>query len=80
MSEANLGDGMQFLIKLIDNMPYGKKEKEKEKIKEKIKIKSIELYTNAHPKTTIKGTSYKNKKTALNTLELIKDESLKNNF
>jgi hypothetical protein len=68
-----------YIIKLIDNMPYGKKEEE-EKEKEKIKIKSIELYTNAHPKTTIKGTGYKNKKKALYTLELIKDESLKKQF
>jgi len=58
------------IIKLIDNMPYGKMEK----------IKSIELYTDAHPKTTIKGTGYKNKKTALNTLELIKDKPLKKQF
>jgi hypothetical protein len=51
-------------------MPYGKIEKHK----------SIELYTNAHPKTTIKGTGYKNKKTALNTLKLIKDKPLKKQF
>jgi hypothetical protein len=59
-----------YIIKLIDNMPYGKIEK----------IKSIELYTNAHPKTTIKGTGYKNKKTALSTLELIKNKPLKKQF
>jgi hypothetical protein len=59
-----------YIIKLIDNMPYGKIEK----------IKSIELYTNAHPKTTIKGTGYKNKKIALNTLKLIKDKPLKKQF
>lgn len=58
------------IIKLIDNMPYGKMEK----------IKSIELYTNAHPKTTIKGTGYKNKNTALHTLDLIKDKPLKKQF
>jgi hypothetical protein len=58
------------IIKLIDNMPYGKIEKHK----------SIELYTNAHAKTTIKGTGYKNKKTALNTLKLIKDKPLKKQF
>ena len=51
-------------------MPYGKIEKNK----------SIELYTNAHPKTTIKGTGYKNKKIALNTLKLIKDKPLKKQF
>ena len=59
-----------YIIKLIDNMHYGKIEK----------IKSIELYTNAHPKSTIKGTGYKNKKTALNTLKLIKDKPLKKQF
>ena len=48
-------------------MPYGK-------------IKSIELYTNAHPKSTIKGTGYKNKKIALNTLKLIKNKPLKKQF
>ena len=58
------------IIKLIDNMPYGKIEK----------IKSIELYTNAHPKSTIKGTGYKNKKIALNTLKLIKNKPLKKQF
>ena len=51
-------------------MPYGKIEKQK----------SIELYTNAHPKTTIKCTGYKNKKTALNTLKLIKHKPLKKQF
>ena len=56
-----------YIIKLIDNMPYGK-------------IKSIELYTNAHPKSTIKGTGYKNKKIALLTLKLIKNEPLKKQF
>lgn len=44
------------------------------------KIKSIELYTNAHPKTTIKGTGYKDKKTALKTLELIKNKSIQYQF
>jgi hypothetical protein len=59
-----------YIIKLIDKMPYGKIEKNK----------SIELYTNAHPKTTIKGTGYKNKKIALYTLKLIKDKPLKKQF
>ena len=44
------------------------------------KIKSIELYTNAHPKSTIKGTGYKDKKTALKTLKLIKNKSIKYQF
>jgi hypothetical protein len=58
------------IIKIIDEMPLGKLEK----------IKSIELYTNAHPKSTVKGVGYKNKKTALKTLELIKSESIKKQF
>ena len=58
------------IIKLIDNMPYGKIEKNK----------SIELYTNAHPESTVKGTRYKNKKSALNTLKLIKNKPLKKQF
>ena len=51
-------------------MPLGKIEK----------MKSIELYTNAHPKSTVKGTGYKDKKTALNTLKLIKNKSIKQQF
>jgi len=58
------------IIKIIDEMPLGKIEK----------IKSIELYTDAHPKSTIKGVGYKNKKIALKTLELIKNESMKKKF
>jgi hypothetical protein len=58
------------IIKIIDEMPLGKLEK----------IKSIELYTNAHPKNTVKGVGYKNKKIALKTIELIKDESMKKQF
>jgi hypothetical protein len=59
-----------YIIKKIDSMPLGKINK----------IKSIELYTDAHPKTTIKGTGYKNKETALRTLELIKDKPIKYQF
>ena len=55
-----------IIIKKIDSMPLGKIEK----------IKSVELYTNAHPKTTVKGTGYKDKKTALKTLNLIKNKSI----
>jgi hypothetical protein len=59
-----------YIIKKIDSMPLGKINK----------IKSIELYTDAHPKTTIKGTGYKDKETALKTLELIKDKPIKYQF
>jgi hypothetical protein len=59
-----------FIIKTIDEMPYSKMEK----------IKSIELYTDSHPKTTIKNTGYKDKKKALNTLKLIKNKPIKQQF
>ena len=49
------------IINKIDNMPFGKIEK----------LKSIELYTNAHPKSTIKGTGYKNATVAKKSLLLI---------
>ena len=45
-------------------MPMGKIEK----------IKSIELYTNAHPNTTTKGTGYKNKEAAKKSILLIKNK------
>ena len=52
------------IIKRIDEMPFKKIEK----------IKSIELYTNAHPKNTVKGVGYKDKETAYKTLQLIKNK------
>jgi len=58
------------IIKKIDSMPLGTIEK----------IKSIELYTDAHPKSTIVGIGYKDKATALKTLELIKDQPLNKQF
>ena len=61
------------IIKKIDAMPFGKNEKNK-------KIKSIELYTDAHPKSTIKETGYKNKETAEKTLLLIQKKSKKYQF
>jgi len=73
---TNKINSIPSIIKIIDSMPLGKLEKEK-KIKN---IKSIELYTNAHPKTTTKGTGYKDKKIALKTLELIKEKPIKYQF
>lgn len=67
---TNKINSIPFIIKIIDEMPLGKLEK----------IKSIELYTNAHPKNTIKGIGYKNKKIALKTLKLIKNKSIKKQF
>jgi hypothetical protein len=67
---SNKVNSISTIIKKIDSMPLGSIEK----------IKSIELYTNAHPKSTIVGTGYKDKKTALKTLELIKDQPLNKQF
>jgi hypothetical protein len=52
------------ILKKIDSMPFGRIEK----------LKSIELYTNAHPKSTTKGTGYKNVAIAKKSLLLIKNK------
>lgn len=67
---TNKVNSIVTIIKKIDTMPLGRVEK----------IKSIELYTDAHPKSTIKGTGYKDKETALKTLELIKEKPLNKQF
>jgi hypothetical protein len=67
---TNKINSIPSIIKIIDEMPLGKIEK----------IKSIELYTNAHPKSTVKGIGYKDKKCALKTLKLIKNKPIKNQF
>ena len=67
---TNKVNSIVTIIKKIDAMPLGRIEK----------IKSIELYTDAHPKSTIKGTGYKDKETALKTLELIKEKPLNKQF
>ena len=67
---TNKINSIPSIIKIIDKMQLGKIEK----------IKSIELYTNAHPKSTVKGTGYKDKKTALKTLNLIKNKPIKKQF
>ena len=67
---TNKINSIPTIIKIIDSMPLAKIEK----------IKSIELYTDAHSKTTIKGTGYKDKKTALKTLKLVKNKPLKYQF
>ncbi len=59
---TNKSNPFQMIIKKIDSMPFGKMEK----------LKSIELYTNAHPKSTVKGTGYKNVAIAKKSLLLIK--------
>ena len=69
---TNKVNSIVTIIKKIDAMPLGAIEKKK--------IKSIELYTDAHPKSTVRGTGYKDKITALKTLELIKDQPLNKQF
>jgi hypothetical protein len=70
------------IIKKIDSMTFGKIEKNEGKIEKNKneKIKSIELYTNAHPKSTVHGTGYKNKETAEKTLLLIQKKTKKYQF
>ncbi len=63
---SNKVTSIPTIIKKIDTMPLGKIEK--------LKLKSIELYTNAHPHTTTKGTGYKNKEVAKKSILLIKDK------
>ncbi len=63
---TNKINSLPYIIKLIDNMPMGK-----------IELKSINLYTDAHPKKTIKGLGFKDTKKVQNSLLLIKNKSLK---
>jgi hypothetical protein len=65
---TNKSNPFQTIIKKIDSMPFGRIEKLKSK------LKSIELYTNAHPKSTTKGTGYKNKTVAKKSLLLIRNK------
>ncbi len=51
---------LQEIIKKIDKMPMGKIEK-----------KSFDLYTNAHPEKTIKGTGFRDEATARRTIKLV---------
>ena len=55
---------IEHIIELIDKMPMGKEELTE-------RIKSIEIYTDAHKNSTIKGLGYKNKETALRSIDLI---------
>ncbi len=67
---TNKTNPFSIIIKKIDSMPLRRIEK----------LKSIELYTNAHPKTTIKGTGYKNEKIAKKSLLLLKNKPKKYQF
>ncbi len=64
---SNKYNSLPKIINLIDNMPMGKIEKKK----------SIELFTNAHPKSTIHGLGFKNKNTAIQSLKKIKNKPIK---
>ena len=68
---SNKINSLPIILKKIDEMPMGKIEK---------KFKSIELYTDAHPKSTVKGVGYKDKTIALKTLELIKNKPIIEQF
>ncbi len=57
---------LPHIIKLIDNMPIGK-----------IESKSINLYTNAHPQSTIQGLGFKNTQKVKNSLVLIQNKNIK---
>ena len=54
----------------IKSMPMGEKES-------KIKNKGLSLYENYNPKTTLKGLGFKDEKTALHTIEAIKEKPIK---
>jgi len=52
---------IEHIIELIDKMPMGHEELVE-------KIRSLELYTDAHKNTTLKGLGYKNKETAIKSI------------
>lgn len=58
------------MIKMIDNMPIGKIEK----------LKNVDLYTDAHTKTTIKNLGFKNKEKAIYTINKTNKLKLKDQF
>ena len=58
------------IFKNIEDMPVGKYEK-------KINNKKLSLYSNYHPEKSIQGTGFKDKETALKTIELIKNKPIK---
>ena len=62
------------IINNIKSMPMGKIEYN---LKEKKSNKKLSLYENYNPITTIKGLGFKDEKTALQTIELIKKKPLK---
>ncbi len=67
---TNKINSLPTILRKIDSMPMGRVEK----------LKSIELYTDSHPNTTVKGTGFKDEKTAKKTLKLIQNKPLKYQF
>ncbi len=67
---TNKINSLPTILRKIDSMPMGRLEK----------LKSIELYTDSHPNTTVKGTGFKDEKTAKKTLKLIQNKPLKYQF
>ncbi len=64
---TNKINSLPTILRKIDSMPFEK-------------LKSIELYTDSHPNTTVKGTGFKDEKTAKKTLKLIQNKPLKYQF
>lgn len=58
------------IINDIKSMPIGE-------LESKVNKKRLSLYEDYNPKTTIKGLGFKNEKTALNTIEIIKNKPIK---
>ena len=68
---TNKINSLPVILKKVDAMPIRKTE---------IKIKSIELYTDSHPKTTIHGTGYKDEAVAKKTLQKIRKLSKRRQY
>ena len=49
----------------------------KNKVKSETKKVNLSLYADDHPETSTKGTGFKDKQKAIDTLEIIKDRDLK---
>ena len=71
------------IFKLIDKMPFGHLRPSHKTLKNvsllkkgKTTVKGLSLYSDYKPNTTLKGTGFKNAKTAKQTLKLIKDRDL----
>jgi hypothetical protein len=67
---TNKINSLPTILRKIDSMPMGHLEK----------LKSIELYTDSHPNTTVKGTGFKDEKTAKKTLKLIQHKPVRYQF